>query len=38
MTDSHNDHFARNILDILAEERLGFGVLDAEAFCTVTAV
>lgn len=38
MTDSHNDHFARNILDILAEERLGFGVLDPAAFCTVTAV
>jgi HK97 family phage major capsid protein len=38
MTDSHNDHFARNILDILAEERLGFGVLDPEAFATVTAV
>ena len=38
VTDSHNDHFVRNILDILAEERLGFGVLDPEAFCTVTAV
>lgn len=38
MTDSHNDHFVRNILDILAEERLGFGVLDPEAFATVTAV
>lgn len=38
MTDSHNDHFARNILDILAEERLGFGVLDPKAFCTVTAI
>ena len=38
VTDSHNDYFARNILAILAEERLGFGVRDPEAFCTVTAV
>jgi HK97 family phage major capsid protein len=38
VTDSHNDFFARNLLAILAEERLGFGVLDVEAFCTVTAV
>jgi HK97 family phage major capsid protein len=38
VTDSHNDWFARNLLAILAEERLGFGVLDPEAFCTVTAV
>ncbi len=38
VTDSHNDHFARNILDILAEERIGFGVLDPEAFTTVTAI
>jgi HK97 family phage major capsid protein len=38
VTDSHNDWFARNILAVLAEERLGFGVLDPEAFCTVTAV
>jgi hypothetical protein len=38
VTDSHNDHFARNILDILAEERLAVGVLDPDAFCTVTAV
>jgi HK97 family phage major capsid protein len=38
VTDSHNDWFVRNILAILAEERLGFGVLDPEAFCTVTAV
>lgn len=38
VTDSHNDWFARNLLAVLAEERLGFGVLDPEAFCTVTAV
>lgn len=38
VSDSHNDWFARNILALLAEERLGFGVLDPEAFCTVTAV
>lgn len=38
VTDSHQDWFARNILAVLAEERLGFGVLDPEAFCTVTAV
>lgn len=38
VTDSHNDWFARNLLAILAEERLGFGVLDPDAFCTVTAV
>jgi HK97 family phage major capsid protein len=38
VSDSHNDWFARNILAILAEERLGFGVLDPEAFCTVTAL
>ncbi len=38
VTDSHNDWFARNLLAILAEERLAVGVLDAEAFCSVTAV
>jgi HK97 family phage major capsid protein len=38
VTDSHKDWFARNLLAILAEERLGFGVLDPDAFCTVTAV
>ncbi len=38
VSDSHNDWFVRNILAVLAEERLGFGVLDAEAFATVTAV
>jgi HK97 family phage major capsid protein len=38
ITDSHNDHFVRNILDVLAEERIAGGCLDPEAFCTVTAV
>ena len=38
VTDSHKDWFARNLLAVLAEERLGFGVLDPDAFCTVTAV
>lgn len=38
VTDSHKDWFARNILAILAEERIGFGVLDPQAFCTVTAI
>jgi HK97 family phage major capsid protein len=38
VTDSHKDWFARNLLAVLAEERLGFGVLDPEAFCTVTAI
>jgi len=38
VTDSHADFFTRNILAILAEERLGFGVLDTSAFCTITAV
>ncbi|MBU9945054.1 MAG: phage major capsid protein [Dermatophilaceae bacterium] len=38
VTDSHKDWFGRNLLAVLAEERLGFGVLDPDAFCTVTAV
>lgn len=38
VTDSHNDWFARNLLAVLAEERLAVGVLDPDAFCTVTAV
>ena len=38
VTDSHKDWFQRNLLAVLAEERLGFGVLDPDAFCTVTAV
>jgi len=38
VTDSHNDWFSRNLLAVLGEARFGFGVLDPEAFCTVTAV
>lgn len=38
VTDSHKDWFQRNILAVLAEERLALGVLDPEAFCTITAV
>lgn len=38
VTDSHKDWFGRNLLAVLAEERLGFGVLDPDAFCTITAV
>ena len=38
VTDSHKDWFGRNLLAVLAEERLAFGVLDPDAFCTVTAV
>lgn len=38
VTDSHNDWFRRNLLAILAEERLSVGVLDEDAFCSVTAV
>ena len=38
VSDSHLDFFTRNLLAILAEMRAGFGVLDVQAFCTVTAV
>lgn len=38
MSDSHLDFFTRNLLAVLAEMRAGFGVLDPQAFCTVTAV
>jgi HK97 family phage major capsid protein len=38
MSDSHSDYFTRNLLAILAEMRAAFGVLDSEAFCTVTSV
>jgi HK97 family phage major capsid protein len=38
VTDSHKDWFGRNILAVLAEERLALGVLDPDAFCTVTAI
>jgi HK97 family phage major capsid protein len=38
VSDSHMDFFTRNLLAILAEMRAAFGVLDPEAFCSVTAV
>lgn len=38
VSDSHADFFTRNLLAILAEERLALGILDPEAFCTVTSV
>lgn len=38
VTDSHLDFFTRNLLAILAEMRAGFGVLDSQAFCTVTSI
>lgn len=36
MTDSHADFFIRNLVAILAEERVAFGVTRPAAFCTVT--
>lgn len=38
VSDQHADFFTRNLLAILAERRAAFGVLDPQAFCTVTAV
>ena len=38
VSDSHSDYFTRNLLAILAEMRAAFGVLDSEAFCTVTSI
>ena len=38
MSDSHSDFFTRNLLAVLGEMRAAFGVLDPQAFCTVTAV
>jgi HK97 family phage major capsid protein len=38
MSDSHLDFFTRNLLAILAERRAAFGILDSQAFSTVTAV
>lgn len=36
MTDSHNDLFVRNVLVVLAESRVGFGVRAPRAFCQIT--
>lgn len=38
VSDQHADFFTRNLLAILAEMRAAFGVLDPQAFCTVTSV
>lgn len=38
VSDSHKDWFGRNILAVLAETRLALGVLDPDAFCTITAL
>jgi HK97 family phage major capsid protein len=38
VSDQHQDFFTRNLLAILGEMRAAFGVLDDDAFCTVTAV
>lgn len=36
MSDSHADFFTRNLVAVLAEERVAFGVTRPNAFCTVT--
>ena len=38
VSDQHADFFIRNLLAILAEMRAAFGVLDPQAFCTITAL
>ncbi|MDQ3640475.1 MAG: phage major capsid protein [Actinomycetota bacterium] len=38
VSDSHADFFVRNLLAILAEQREAFGILDPQAFCSVTAL
>lgn len=38
VSDQHADFFIRNLLAVLAEMRAAFGVLDPQAFCTITAV
>lgn len=38
MTDSHSDFFIRNLVAVLAEERLAFGVTRPTAFVTVETV
>lgn len=36
VSDSHADFFTRNLVAVLAEERVAFGVTRPNAFCTVT--
>ena len=38
VSDQHQDFFTRNLLAVLAEMRAAFGILDLQAFCTVTSV
>lgn len=38
VSDQHQDFFTRNLLAILAEMRAAFGILDPQAFATVTAI
>ena len=38
VSDQHADFFTRNLLAILAEMRAAFGLLDPQAFCSVTAI
>lgn len=37
VTDSHRDFFTRNLLVILAEQRMGFGVMAEQAFAEIVA-
>jgi HK97 family phage major capsid protein len=37
VTDSHDDHFTKGIIDFLASGRFGFAVLEPKAFCVITA-
>lgn len=37
VTDSHDDHFVRGIIDFLASGRFGFAILEPKAFCTIGA-
>jgi HK97 family phage major capsid protein len=37
-TDSHSDFFVRNLIAVLGEQRLGFGLFDPQAFVKGTAV
>lgn len=38
VSDNVNDFFIRNLVAVLAESRMAFGVLDPQAFCTVTSI